>query len=229
MENTSTPQPPQEQKWYDKTWLVVVLCIIFFPVGLYALWKNSSIAKGWKIGVTIFFAIVVLAQIGKDKDGKTSSSSSSSDNSTSTQSEQKAEAPKGVGVGQVLKTQYFEIVVNKVSLNESVNTGNEFADLKAEQGNMYLIINATFKNIDNESRMLMDGSVWINYNGKDYEFDKAETVMLEGWGLILDQINPLTSKTTNLVYKIPAEIKGDAYWQPGRANDDERILLGNLK
>ena len=94
---------------------------------------------------------------------------------------------------------------------------------------MYLIINASFKNTDKESRMLMDGSVWINYNGKNYEFDKAETVMLEGWGLLLDQINPLTTKTTNLVYKMPAEIKGNAYWQPGRANRDKKILLGNLE
>ena len=121
------------------------------------------------------------------------------------------------------------ITVNKVSLEDRVNTGNEFADLKPEQGNLYLIINASFKNTDNESRMLMDGSVWINYNGKNYEFDKAETVMLEGWGLLLDQINPLTTKTTNLVYKIPAEIKGNAYWQPGRADSDQKILLGNLE
>ena len=76
--------------------------------------------------------------------------------------------------------------------------------------------------------MLTDGSVWVNYNGKDYEFDKSETIMAEGYGLLLDQINPLTSKTTNLVYKIPAEVKGEAYWQPGRASDDERILLGKL-
>lgn len=115
-----------------------------------------------------------------------------------------------------------------MSLEDRVNTGNEFADLKPEQGNMYLVINATFKNIDKESRMLLDGSVWINYNGKDCEFDKSETVMLEGWGLLLDQINPLTSKTTHLVYKIPAEIKGNAYWQPGRADSGQKILLGNL-
>lgn len=50
--------------WYEKTWLVVILCIIFFPVGLYALWKNSSISKGWKIGVTVFFALLVLANLG---------------------------------------------------------------------------------------------------------------------------------------------------------------------
>ena len=54
-------------KWYEKTWLVILLCILFFPVGLYALWRNSSIKKGWKVGVTVFFAIVVVANITKDK------------------------------------------------------------------------------------------------------------------------------------------------------------------
>lgn len=222
MDNSTT-----QTKWYDKTWLVIVLCIIFFPVGLYALWKNQSISKGWKIGVTVVIALIVLAQIGKDEKGSSTSADNSS-SSSSEQTEQKTEAPKGVGIGETLRTDYFDITVNKVSLEDRVNTGNEFADLKPEQGNLYLIINASFKNTDKESRMLMDGSVWINYNGKNYEFDKAETVMLEGWGLLLDQINPLTTKTTNLVYKIPAEIKGNAYWQPGRADSDQKILLGNL-
>ncbi len=215
-----------QSKWYDKTWLVVLLCIFFFPVGLYALWKNSFISKGWKIGVTIIIAFIVLAKIGEDNPSASKpvvGSSSSSD----LPAEEVVEV-QGVGVGEILHTDYFDIAVNKVSLQDRVNTGNEFADLNPEPGTMYLIINASFKNIDNESRMLMDGSVWINYNGKDYEFDKSEMIMLEGWGLMLDQINPLTTKTTNLVYKIPAEINGDAFWQPGRADSDERIALGSL-
>lgn len=61
--------------WYEKTWLVVILCIIFFPIGLYALWKNSSISKGWKIGVTAIFALIVIANFG-DKN-KTSTSTTS--------------------------------------------------------------------------------------------------------------------------------------------------------
>ena len=222
MENSTT-----QSKWYDKSWLVIILCIIFFPVGLYGLWKNQSFSKGWKIGVTLVIALIVLAQIGKDEKGGSISADNSSSNS-SEQTEQKEEAPTGVGVGETLHTDYFDIIVNKVSLEDRVNTGNEFADLKPEQGNLYLIINASFKNTDSESRMLTDGSVWINYNGKNYEFDKTEAILLEGWGLLLDQINPLTTKTTNLVYKISAEIKGDAYWQSGRADSDQKIFLGNL-
>ena len=70
----------KQSKWYDKTWLVFILCIIFFPVGLYALWKNSSISKGWKIGVTIVIALILIAQIGKDE----KTSSNIADKSTTT-------------------------------------------------------------------------------------------------------------------------------------------------
>ena len=183
--------------------------------------KKMSLGKKILIGFGVLVVISIIANAGKDKKGK-------EDNNTSSSTEQSAEAPTGVKVGEVLKTDYFDITVNKVEVKDRVSTGNEFSDLKPEDGNSYLIINATFKNTDSESRMLMDGSVWINYNGKDYEFDKSETVMAEGWGVLLDQINPLTSKTTNLVYKIPTEVKGDAYWQPGRSDDDQRILLGTL-
>jgi len=136
---------------------------------------------------------------------------------------------KPVGIGQAGRTEYFEIMVNKVELNERVRTGNQFANLKAEPGNMYLIFNVTFKNVDNESRMFSEGDILINYNGKDYTFDHPEMVMLEGWGTFLDQINPLTTKSTNLVYKIPSEIIGDIFWRPGRNSNDLMFLLGNKK
>jgi hypothetical protein len=227
----------------DNLFLLIFLAsFIFLIVGIFSpdkslFWYKQERTK--KKSATIYGIILILSFIlfGITTDKSKSRSPSSSNNINSKNEKVKSETnekvptddvPKGVGIGQVLHTEYFDISVNKVALKDRVNTGNEFVNLKPEQGNMYLIINATFKNVDNESRMLMDGSVWINYNGKDYEFDKSETVMLEGWGLMLDQINPLTSKTTNLVYKIPAEIKGNAFWQPGRADEDQRILLGNL-
>jgi|GEM_PF-1148037 len=59
---------PNSNAWYEKTWLIIILCIIIFPVGLYALWKNSSISKGWKIIVTVIISLIVLTNLGsKDK------------------------------------------------------------------------------------------------------------------------------------------------------------------
>ena len=151
--------------------------------------------------------------------------------SSSSSSKQTTEAAvnSAVTVGQPLQTKYFEVTVSEVIVSDRVRTGNQFSDLPREEGNKYLIISATFKNTDKESRMIMDGSVWIEYNGQRYEFDKSETVLADGWGTMLDQINPLTSKTTNIVYKLPAEITGTAFWQPGRSSMKELINLGNIE
>jgi hypothetical protein len=46
--------------WYNKTYLVVVLIIFIFPVGLYALWKNEKVPQVLKIGVTVFIALCVI-------------------------------------------------------------------------------------------------------------------------------------------------------------------------
>lgn len=52
MTTLPTPSPTSSDKWHDKTWLLIVLCIVVFPVGIYALWKTSAIPSHWKIPVT---------------------------------------------------------------------------------------------------------------------------------------------------------------------------------
>jgi Domain of unknown function (DUF4352) len=187
---------------------------------------KMGLGKKVLIGVGILIGIGVIANIGKNKKGDKNTSSTEQTSTSENKTEEKNAAPT---IGQTLKTDYFDVTVNKAGLQHEISTGNQFADKTADEGNQFLVFNTTFKNTDKESRMLTKGTVYITYNGKEYEFDKAETIMLEGWGLMLDQINPLTSKTTNLVYKIPKEITGPAYFRPGRADKDQRIFLGDLK
>ena len=135
-----------------------------------------------------------------------------------------------VGIGQTLKTDYFEVTVSKAETTPKIKATDEYSsDKLAGEGNKYLVMTTTFKNIDKETRTLIDGGkVFINYNGKDYKFDTPESILEEGYGVFLDPINPLISKTTKIVFKLPADIKGPAYYSPSRADDDERIFLGNL-
>jgi hypothetical protein len=134
--------------------------------------------------------------------------------------------PKVAKIGDVLTTDMFQITVNKETVADQINTGSELADLPKEAGTVYLILNVTYKNIDKESRMLFDGDLLIDNNGQEYKYDKSEMIMAKGWGLNLEAINPLTSITTNIVYKIPADVKGKFYWHPGRTDSDEKIDLG---
>lgn len=149
---------------------------------------------------------------------------SSSGNTTSSTSK----AAKVYSLNETANTGYFDVTVNKFAVLKAVNTGNEFTKLKAEKGSKYFVMKISFKNTDNESRMVPDGVLEITYNGKLYKFDKSETVMSEGWGTF-EQLNPLLTKTTNIAYKIPEEITGEAYYVPGRNMNKVKFLLGEIK
>lgn len=151
-----------------------------------------------------------------DGDSKQSSESVKVEKETETYSQ----------IGETVKDEYFEVTVNSVDVVKSKKI-NDFESLEAEEGAKYLILNVTFKNIDKESRMPLEGSVFINYNGTNYEYDNTETILSDGWGLYFDQLNPLTAKTTNIVYKIPAEIQGNAIYKPGRGSSE--FTLGEIK
>ncbi|MDD5013688.1 MAG: hypothetical protein PHW73_01120 [Atribacterota bacterium] len=56
-----------DNKWYKKTWFIILLCIIFFPVGFYILLKRLTINTFWKIviwigacGVWMIFIMVII-------------------------------------------------------------------------------------------------------------------------------------------------------------------------
>jgi len=68
----------QTKKWYDNKFVVHLLLVIFFPVGLYALWKTETIAKWWKITATVLIALIVIANLGDDKDNLSNTTTSSS-------------------------------------------------------------------------------------------------------------------------------------------------------
>jgi hypothetical protein len=39
---------PESTRWYNKTWLVLLLCLLFFPVGFYGLWKSRRLPSPLK-------------------------------------------------------------------------------------------------------------------------------------------------------------------------------------
>lgn len=62
-------------QWYNKTWLIVLLCLFVLPVGLYALWKTQRLSTGWKIGTTfvLFFMVVAALSNGSQANSKDAS------------------------------------------------------------------------------------------------------------------------------------------------------------
>lgn len=56
----NTVMPKQEKKWYQKTGWIIALLIVFFPVGLYLMWKYTDWRKVLKIAVSIVCAVCLV-------------------------------------------------------------------------------------------------------------------------------------------------------------------------
>ena len=168
-------------------------------------------------GVIGVIVVIILFSMFGGNDSSTSNSNS--------EPSKKEETKKYLQVGETGKSGYFEVTINSVEVVNSKKI-DDFESLKAEKDSKYLIINMTFKNVDKESRTIFEGSVYIDYNGTKYEYDHTETFLVDGWGVFFDKLNPLTSKTTNIVYKIPAEIAGEAVYKTGSGVE---FNLGTIK
>ena len=52
-------------KFYEKDWFVILMLILFFPVGLFLMWKYSKWHKTEKIIISVFFAVMVIFSNGR--------------------------------------------------------------------------------------------------------------------------------------------------------------------
>lgn len=67
-------------KWYQKQTGIIILLIIFFPIGLYQMWKNNLWSKKTRWIVTITLIVLIgLGQNGKKTTYSYSDSSSSTE------------------------------------------------------------------------------------------------------------------------------------------------------
>jgi len=94
--------------------------------------SKKPIYKKWWFWVIV---IIIISAIGKMGENQNQQTASQTHNQKRYNSSANIEKQREVGVGQILNTRYFDIVVNNVSLSDRISTGNQFADKEAEQGN----------------------------------------------------------------------------------------------
>ena len=68
-------QNQEKPKWYDNKLVIFLLLIIFFPVGLYGLWKNKDINGAVKMVITVPILVFIFVNMftGKSETKKQSS------------------------------------------------------------------------------------------------------------------------------------------------------------
>ena len=72
-----------KKKWYQKTWGIFALLVLFFPAGLYLMWKYSGWKPVVKWIISGFFALVILGGQSGSK-SKTTSQPTPTPQATST-------------------------------------------------------------------------------------------------------------------------------------------------
>lgn len=65
--NSQTPDDPDKGKWYQKTSWIIALLILFFPVGLFLMWKYTNWKKPIKVIITALFAFVTISAMTSPK------------------------------------------------------------------------------------------------------------------------------------------------------------------
>ena len=130
-------------------------------------------------------------------------------------------------IGQNIKSGYFLVTVHSAKQYGALNE----IDLPRQEGSNYMVVDVSFKNMDKETRTVMSGAVIIKQDGDEYTFESPESVLMAGddWGLLFEPINPMLSKRTKLVFKIPIEMTGKAYYRLGSTGKDKKIYLGLAK
>ncbi len=161
----NAPMPPDKQG--APTWAIVLLLVFFFPVGLGLMWAKKSWKTWVKVLITVFFAVLVLWQVGSNADSEpikepamssaSVSGSASSDRTTF-----------GLHETAVFRT----IRVTAQDLQESY--GKSFYE--AEDGKVFVGVQFTIENISDEEQRISSILLFDAYvDGVkcDYSFSAA--------------------------------------------------------
>lgn len=66
-----------KSKWYENQFIVIALLFLFFPVGLYGLWKGSIFSRNTKIILTVLFIGLIMTASFQKRHKQTLSPASS--------------------------------------------------------------------------------------------------------------------------------------------------------
>jgi hypothetical protein len=205
---------------------IIILVVGLIKPSLVIPWGRTKTRGRVLLICTVPILFLVIIGVLAISDRKVNESQIVNNTDTPAQTSSTQQAPVQIKMKEVMITKYFDIIVNSATVDSEIIFQKSYKRRISENGSKYLVLNITAKNTDNESRFVPEGNVIIDYNGRRLTYDKTENIFEDGWGLA-EQINPLASKTANVVIKLPSEITGTTYYRPGR-NDGSLIYIGEI-
>lgn len=117
-------------KWYQKTWVIILFLIFFFPVGLFLMWRYSNWNKVVKGIVTGLFCILIITNIsGGNKEIETNSTKNIEDSKeVQIEKETNTENKKENDSRFIVKEENTSSAVDELVLRAKENSKNATED-----------------------------------------------------------------------------------------------------
>ncbi|MHD0644815.1 hypothetical protein ACYPKM_04260 [Pseudomonas aeruginosa] len=127
-----------------------------------------------------------------------------------------------------MKTLSFQVTANSCVAASKVGTSSSLLEPKAQPDSKFLILDATFKNISESSRLIEPGVLLVKSGGKTYRFSSYELIPHEDYVMPISGVNPLVSYRMKFVYRIPNSLSGKVVWQPGGNPSQMTVSCGTI-
>lgn len=114
-------------KWYEKTWVIILLVILFFPVGLFLVWKKKEWGGKRKVIITAIVGVCIAIGAFAPEEEEASASANKVQEQAEVQVEEdKKESPEEIKQSAIASDkELFDMILKSEELNKNLlNTMN---------------------------------------------------------------------------------------------------------
>ena len=146
-----------KKKFYETKLFTILLLILFFPVGIYLMFKNNHFSKPIRATITVIFAILLIGGIFAPEKPETTSINES----VEAVEESSTEAPEPLSAEDIVKSIGKDLIL-EVNTNDNLVVKMKFP---AGASNSMSVTNAYLKAKDMIEKLLVN-----NYDFETYQF-----------------------------------------------------------
>ncbi|MFZ5376615.1 MAG: hypothetical protein ACOZAN_03030 [Patescibacteria group bacterium] len=226
-----------QKKWYQKSIGVVIFLILFFPVGLYLMWKHKVWNMPIRIILSVFFALVVMGQILSPK---SSTPVSQGNEQQQVEPQQNSNQPSVVPttiaktqeiftLQQAITAKSLETTITSVATKSSV--GNAYVKETASEGGVLIAVDYKYKNISDKPLNSFNRPTvnLIDANGTEYDSDvgKTSTYSVETNldSKVFSDLNPGITVKDAKVFEVSKDNFDESTWMVQVKIDGKKYLV----
>lgn len=219
-----------DYKWYDRKWVVILLLIVFFPIGFYALYQNQTFSTTVKWSISgVVILLIVIGSLSEEPETTTSTNTSEtqdaqkqddkptveeSNNSTQEQStKEQTKQEEKLKLGDSFRLGDFGYVIHDVQTTRKI--GNRFISKEASTNASFVIVSFEIENFSNETETVLTDDIKIkDQRGRTFSPSSDANTALSmsiDKDFILSQLQPNIAKSTKTVFEVPTQVVNSGF------------------